>query len=98
MSALASSGSKADRSYYETLGPYFHHENVTGPNPTAIVTLPRGKSEIAFGAMIAFDDPLTMTPYINSTMVGRAEGLQVVVSLIFLLNLTTMCIYIYMVF
>ena len=95
MCVLASSSSKADLSYYETLGPYFHHENITGPNPTAIVTLPRGKSEVAFGAMVAFDDPLTATPYINSTIVARAEGLQVVVSLIFrvLTPLHRLCIW-----
>jgi len=67
--------------YYEKLGPYYQHDTVSRPNFTDIITV-RGYSRTeGFGALSIFDDPITVTPDINSKTVGRVQGFQAVVAL-----------------
>ncbi|XP_042479872.1 dirigent protein 22-like [Macadamia integrifolia] len=57
---------------------FFFHDIVSGSNPTAIkVAQPSStkNSQFPFGTIVAIDDPLTETPELNSTLVGRAQGL-----------------------
>ncbi|KAJ4833453.1 hypothetical protein Tsubulata_021967 [Turnera subulata] len=55
---------------------FYFHDIVSGKNPTAIkVVQPPDGSATGFGMVAMIDDPLTLTPDLNSTLVGRAQGL-----------------------
>jgi len=73
------------KSYYEYLGPYYQHDTIDGHTASDVVAFAGSdnytKSGPKMGAVTIFDDPVTVSPDINSTMVGRAQGLQVVNSL-----------------
>lgn len=72
------------KSYYEQLGPYYQHDTIDGHTASDVVAFAGSdnytKSGPKMGAVTIFDDPVTVSPDINSTLVGRAQGLQVVVS------------------
>ncbi|OMO68853.1 Plant disease resistance response protein [Corchorus olitorius] len=79
---------------------FYLHDIVSGRNATAIRvagaikakrTAAASSSPFSFGSVYMIDDPLTMKPDINSTMVGRAQGLysyasQSELSLLMVLN------------
>uniref|UniRef100_A0A2N9J8S7 Dirigent protein n=1 Tax=Fagus sylvatica TaxID=28930 RepID=A0A2N9J8S7_FAGSY len=61
---------------------FYMHDIVGGPNPTAIRVAGRlsnytGSDPIAamFGSISVMDNPLTVTPNPNSTVIGRAQGI-----------------------
>ncbi|GLT88349.1 hypothetical protein SLE2022_063790 [Rubroshorea leprosula] len=57
---------------------FYFQETLSGKIPTAIRVAQApttNTSSTSFGAMNITDDPLTVTPDINSTLVGRAQGL-----------------------
>ncbi|XP_021894022.1 dirigent protein 22-like [Carica papaya] len=57
---------------------FYFHDIVTGPNPTAVRVAEAAvtnKSSTLFGLVAVIDDPLTVSPEINSTVVGRAQGI-----------------------
>ncbi|KGN63770.1 dirigent protein 22-like [Cucumis sativus] len=61
---------------------FYMHDIVSGPNPTAIQVAGRqtnyaGTDPIAamFGSVFMMDNPLTVTPELNSTLIGRAQGI-----------------------
>ncbi|XWS51263.1 hypothetical protein CRYUN_Cryun12cG0161700 [Craigia yunnanensis] len=60
---------------------FYMHDIVGGPEPTAVRVAGRsnftGQDPIAamFGSVFVMDNPLTVTPNINSTLVGRAQGI-----------------------
>lgn len=72
------------KSYYEQIGPYYQHDTIDGYNASDVVAFAGSdnytKSGPKMGAITIFDDPITVSPDSNSTMVGRAQGIQVVVS------------------
>lgn len=72
------------KSYYEQIGPYYMHDTIDGWNASDVVIFAGSdnytNSGPKMGAVTVFDDPITVLPDMNSTMVGRAQGLQVVVS------------------
>ncbi|XP_021894020.1 dirigent protein 22-like [Carica papaya] len=56
---------------------FYFHDIATGPNATAVRVAEAAmtnKSSTFFGAVVVIDNPLTISPEINSTVVGRAEG------------------------
>lgn len=61
---------------------FYMHDIVSGPNATAIQVAGRrtnytGSDPIAamFGSVFMMDNPLTLTPELNSTLLGRAQGI-----------------------
>ncbi|KAL6963740.1 hypothetical protein U1Q18_034745 [Sarracenia purpurea var. burkii] len=57
---------------------FYFHDTLSGKNPTAVlVTRPNTTSteSLSFGSIYMFDDPLTVGPELNSTLVGRAQGI-----------------------
>ncbi|XP_021911375.1 dirigent protein 22-like [Carica papaya] len=53
----------------------FWHDIVTGSDPTAIQILPpANNTKFSFGKARMIDNPLTLNPELNSTLVGRAQG------------------------
>ncbi|GKV25886.1 hypothetical protein SLEP1_g35267 [Rubroshorea leprosula] len=57
---------------------FYFHDILSGKNPTAVrIAQARitNTSSTSFGALAMIDDPLTFSPDINSTLVGRAQGL-----------------------
>ncbi|TYG41974.1 hypothetical protein ES288_D12G219400v1 [Gossypium darwinii] len=60
---------------------FYMHDIVGGPQPTAVRVAGRsnftGQDSIAamFGSISVMDNPLTATPSMNSTLVGRAQGI-----------------------
>ncbi|XP_018809852.1 dirigent protein 22-like [Juglans regia] len=61
---------------------FYMHDIVGGPNPTAVRVAGRltnytGSDPIAamFGSVSVMDNPLTVTPDPNSTVMGRAQGI-----------------------
>ncbi|XVF49905.1 hypothetical protein PTKIN_Ptkin04bG0053500 [Pterospermum kingtungense] len=66
---------------------FYMHDIVGGPKPTAVRVAGRsnftGQDPIAatFGSISVIDNPLTVTPNINSTLVGRAQGIYAMSSL-----------------
>ncbi|XP_055808608.1 dirigent protein 22-like [Solanum dulcamara] len=57
---------------------FYFHDIVTGKNPTAITIAQSNmtaKSPTFFGSVAMIDDPLTVGPELNSTIVGRAQGI-----------------------
>lgn len=74
----------AAKSYYEQIGPYYQHDTIDGWNASDVVIFAGSDNYTTsgpkMGAVTVFDDPITVSPDTNSTMVGRAQGLQVVVS------------------
>nr|GMC56381.1 dirigent protein 22-like [Ipomoea batatas] len=68
---------------------FYMHDIVSGPNPTAVRVAGPPPSNAStsnplaaiFGSIYVFDDPLTATPELNSTLVGRAQGLYAAASL-----------------
>lgn len=65
---------------------FYMHDIVGGPQPTAVRVAGRsnftGQDLIAsmFGSIFVMDNPLTATPSMNSTLVGRAQGIYVMSS------------------
>ncbi|KAJ6947749.1 dirigent protein 23-like [Populus alba x Populus x berolinensis] len=52
------------------------HDVISGPNPTAVrVAGPPNATAVMFGSIYMMDNPLTVTPDPNSTVVGRAQGI-----------------------
>ncbi|XP_019153098.1 PREDICTED: dirigent protein 1-like [Ipomoea nil] len=80
--AAYSSPTEAQNANVSTL-QFYLHDIVSGPNPTAVrVAGPPPSNATSsnplasiFGSIYVFDDPLTATPELNSTLVGRAQGL-----------------------
>ncbi|GKU95103.1 hypothetical protein SLEP1_g8505 [Rubroshorea leprosula] len=60
---------------------FYMHDIVGGPNPTSVRVAGRsnftGQDPIAasFGSVYVMDNPLTVTPNPNSTVIGRAQGI-----------------------
>ncbi|XP_060174444.1 dirigent protein 22-like [Lycium barbarum] len=58
---------------------FYFHDIVSGKNPTAISivqpNMTTNKSPTFFGSVAMIDDPLTVGPKPNSTIVGRAQGI-----------------------
>ncbi|XP_015883286.1 dirigent protein 22-like [Ziziphus jujuba] len=66
---------------------FYMHDIVSGPNATAIPVARRlsnytGSDPIAtmFGTVSVIDNPLTTTPDLNSTLIGRAQGIYATAS------------------
>ncbi|KAH1084376.1 hypothetical protein J1N35_024137 [Gossypium stocksii] len=61
---------------------FYFHDIVTGENATAVrVAKAKTTTETSpFGAVVVIDDPLTVSPYIGSKMVGRAQGIYALTS------------------
>ncbi|TYG90802.1 hypothetical protein ES288_A12G211600v1 [Gossypium darwinii] len=49
---------------------FYMHDIVGGPQPTAVHSI-----AAMFGSISVMDNPLTATPSMNSTLVGRAQGI-----------------------
>ncbi|KAK4272614.1 hypothetical protein QN277_021143 [Acacia crassicarpa] len=57
---------------------FYFHDIVSGPKPSAVRVAAAGmtnSSPTGFGAVVMMDDPLTARPELNSTLVGRAQGI-----------------------
>ncbi|XP_057500239.1 dirigent protein 22-like [Actinidia eriantha] len=58
---------------------FYFHDIITGNKPTAVqvarANTTSDQSPIAFGAVFVMDDPLTLGPEPNSTLLGRAQGI-----------------------
>ncbi|XP_049400792.1 dirigent protein 22-like [Solanum stenotomum] len=57
---------------------FYFHDIVSGKNPSAITIAQSNmtaKSPTFFGSVAMIDDPLTVGPEPNSTIVGRAQGI-----------------------
>lgn len=54
----------------------YWHDIVTEPRPTAvqIIAPPANYTRLAFGLVRMIDNPLTLGPALNSTLVGQAQG------------------------
>lgn len=50
------------------------HDIQVGPHPTS-VRVAGGSNSTMFGSIFVLDNPLTATPYPNSTLLGRAQGI-----------------------
>ncbi|KAK7396328.1 hypothetical protein VNO78_17248 [Psophocarpus tetragonolobus] len=62
---------------------FYFHDVVSGPNPSmVIVAEPNGKVKdaLAFGTVVAMDDPLTVGPEADSKVVGKAQGIYASIS------------------
>lgn len=65
---------------------FYMHDIVGGPNPTAVRVAGRSNfsspDQIAsmFGSVFVIDNPLTVTPHPNSSVVGRAQGIYAMAS------------------
>ncbi|XP_075660384.1 dirigent protein 22-like [Castanea sativa] len=66
---------------------FYMHDIVGGPKPTAVQVARRlsnytGSDPIAamFGSVSVMDNPLTVTPNPNSTVIGRAQGIYAMAS------------------
>ncbi|XP_065847107.1 dirigent protein 22-like [Euphorbia lathyris] len=80
ISFLAVATAKSDHHFKKEKLSHLHfyfHDIVSGRNPTAvkIIDSPMNSSFTGFGMTAMIDDPLTLTPLINSTLVGRAQGI-----------------------
>ncbi|KAK8481047.1 hypothetical protein V6N13_035969 [Hibiscus sabdariffa] len=60
---------------------FYMHDIVGGPHPTAVRVAGRSNFtgqdpfEAMFGSISVMDNPLTVAPSINSTLVGRGQGI-----------------------
>ncbi|KAI9153810.1 hypothetical protein LWI28_016861 [Acer negundo] len=57
---------------------FYFHDLITAKNPTAVQVAEAAMtntSSTLFGAVFVMDDPLTVSPEVNSKMVGRAQGI-----------------------
>ncbi|MCD7450050.1 hypothetical protein HAX54_003106 [Datura stramonium] len=57
---------------------FYFHDIFSGKNPTAVPiarSSMTAKSPTLFGSVVMIDDPLTIGPEPNSTIVGRAQGI-----------------------
>ncbi|XP_030445084.1 dirigent protein 22-like [Syzygium oleosum] len=57
---------------------FYLHDTITGQHPTAVPVAQAATtntSSTSFGLVAVIDDPLTMSPDPNSTLVGRAQGI-----------------------
>ena len=61
---------------------FYMHDIIGGPNATAVKVAGRlsnysGSDPIAamFGSVSVMDNPLTVKPHLNSTVIGRAQGI-----------------------
>ncbi|XP_021894016.1 dirigent protein 22-like [Carica papaya] len=57
---------------------FFFHDILSGPNPTAVRVAEAtvtNKSSTLFGSVFVIDDPLTVGPEVNSTVIGKAQGI-----------------------
>ncbi|XVF75960.1 hypothetical protein PTKIN_Ptkin13bG0229100 [Pterospermum kingtungense] len=61
---------------------FYYHDIVAGKNPTAIrvAQAPTTNASSPFGAVAMIDDPLTVSPDIDSKLVGRAQGIYAIAS------------------
>ncbi|XVF82221.1 hypothetical protein PTKIN_Ptkin16aG0027800 [Pterospermum kingtungense] len=61
---------------------FYFHDIVAGKNPTAIrvAQAPTTNASSPFGAVAMMDDPLTVSPDIDSKLVGRAQGIYAIAS------------------
>ncbi|XP_022744234.1 dirigent protein 22-like [Durio zibethinus] len=61
---------------------FYFHDIVTAKNPTAVrvAQAPTTTLSSPFGAVVMIDDPLTINPDINSTLVGKAQGIYALAS------------------
>ncbi|CAL5445031.1 unnamed protein product [Camellia sinensis] len=65
----------------QTQVEFYMHDTVGGPNPSAVRVAGRSNftssNPIAamFGSIYMMDNPLTITPALNSTVMGRAQGI-----------------------
>ena len=66
---------------------FYMHDIVSGPNATAIRVAGRlsnytGSDPVAamFGSVSVMDNPLTVTPELNSKLIGRAQGVYAMAS------------------
>lgn len=79
---------KAQNANITTL-QFYMHDIISGPNPTAVRVAGAPPSNATssnplaaiFGSIYVFDDPLTAAPELNSTLLGRAQGLYAAASL-----------------
>ncbi|XP_039051938.1 dirigent protein 15-like [Hibiscus syriacus] len=66
---------------------FYMHDIVGGPHPTVVRVAERSNftgqdpMEAAFGSISVIDNPLTVTPNRNSTLLGRAQGIYAMSSL-----------------
>ncbi|XAR59810.1 hypothetical protein NMG60_11015788 [Bertholletia excelsa] len=57
---------------------FYFHDNVTGKNITTVQVArynTTSNTSISFGSVFVLDDPLTVGPEPNSTLLGRAQGI-----------------------
>ncbi|XP_057500437.1 dirigent protein 22-like [Actinidia eriantha] len=57
---------------------FYFHDTISGKNPTAIQVAQANttsQSPTSFGATFVMDDPLTVGPEPNSTIIGRSQGI-----------------------
>ncbi|CAI0386994.1 unnamed protein product [Linum tenue] len=64
---------------------FYYHNLLAGPNVTALPLNPKGPLDFndpagLFGRLTMVDNPLTLEPELNSTTVGRVQGLYGVAS------------------
>ncbi|GMI79678.1 hypothetical protein HRI_001637100 [Hibiscus trionum] len=61
---------------------FYFHDIVAGKNATAVrvAKAPTTSDSSPFGAVVAIDDPLTVSPDIGSKLVGRAQGIYALTS------------------
>ncbi|XP_039155844.1 dirigent protein 21-like [Eucalyptus grandis] len=62
---------------------FYLHDIVTAQHPTAVPVAQAATtntSSTSFGLVLVIDDPLTVGPDLNSTLVGRAQGMFVMSS------------------
>ncbi|KAF7848115.1 hypothetical protein BT93_L2281 [Corymbia citriodora subsp. variegata] len=62
---------------------FYLHDTVTGQHPTAVAVAQAATtntSSTSFGVIMVIDDPLTVSPDLNSMLVGRAQGIYVLSS------------------
>ncbi|CAI0453885.1 unnamed protein product [Linum tenue] len=64
---------------------FYYHNLLAGPNATALPLNPKGPLDYShpaglFGRLTMADNPLTLDPELNSTEVGRVQGLYGVAS------------------
>ncbi|CAL1357674.1 unnamed protein product [Linum trigynum] len=64
---------------------FYYHNLLAGPNATALPLNPKGPLDYShparlFGGLIMADNPLTLDPELDSTAVGRVQGLYGVAS------------------
>ncbi|XAR63841.1 hypothetical protein NMG60_11023958 [Bertholletia excelsa] len=79
---LASSIAEAKKKPKTTHFQFYIHDIVGGPKPTSVRVAGRSSNVSSadpvaamFGSIFVMDNPLTATPDMNSTLMGRAQGI-----------------------